>query len=380
MLDIQLFRKEKGGNPDLIRESQKRRFSDVKLVDKVIEIDNKWRRFRGRLDILNKYGKQCTGAIRKKMKEKKEEEEKEFTAPKDLDTFFKEKKFEELTVKQIKALKKHVEKIMAETKVEQSKSLLERTKTQCLIGNLVHESCVISDNEDNNGLVKKWGEPRTDKGLLNHVDIMEKLELMNCEAGSRVAGKRGYFLLGFLVELNLALQQYGITFLKKKGSTPIYPPFFMKRTAMQQVAQLEQFHEELYNVGETSKHTVSKKDKREGKNLKKDEEEIETEEKYLIATSEQPIAAYHIKERIGAKQLPIKYCGLSTCFRKEVGSHGRDTLGVFRVHQFEKIEQFCITSPKDGKSWDMFDSMIANSEAFYQSLGIPYRLVNIVSG
>ena len=102
--------------------------------------------------------------------------------------------------------------------------------------------------------------------------------------------------------------------------------------------------------------------------------------RYLIATSEQPIAAYHLNQWVDPPTLPFRYAGFSTCFRKEAGSHGRDTLGIFRVHQFEKIEQFCVTSPEDDASWNMFEEMIGHSEAFYQSLGIPYRIVNIVSG
>ena len=104
------------------------------------------------------------------------------------------------------------------------------------------------------------------------------------------------------------------------------------------------------------------------------------EDQYLIATSEQPICAYHANEWLNEKQLPIKYAGYSTCFRKEAGSHGRDQLGIFRVHQFEKIEQFVITSPENNESWDMQKEMIENSCEFYKSLGIPYRVVNIVSG
>ena len=101
-------------------------------------------------------------------------------------------------------------------------------------------------------------------------------------------------------------------------------------------------------------------------------EDTEQEEKYLIATSEQTIAAFHRDEWISAKSLPIRYAGYSTCFRQEVGSHGRDMLGIFRVHQFNKIEQFCITAP--GKSWEMFHEMIANAETYYKLLGIPYRV------
>lgn len=104
------------------------------------------------------------------------------------------------------------------------------------------------------------------------------------------------------------------------------------------------------------------------------------DDKYLIATSEQPISAFHSDEWFEApkEQLPIKYAGYSTCFRKEAGSHGKDTWGIFRVHQFEKVEQFCITEPE--KTWEMFEHMVSNSEEFYQSLSLPYRLIAIVSG
>jgi len=136
----------------------------------------------------------------------------------------------------------------------------------------------------------------------------------------------------------------------------------MTKTLMGQVAQLSQFDEELYKLGESSKSTTSD----------------QSEPKYLIATAEQPLAALHASEWLDPKELPIRYAGISTCFRQEAGSHGRDTRGIFRVHQFEKVEQFVITSPKD--SWQAFHDMISTSESFYQSLGIPFRVVSIVSG
>lgn len=136
------------------------------------------------------------------------------------------------------------------------------------------------------------------------------------------------------------------------------PPFFMLKEAMAKTAQLEQFDEELYKISEG-----------EGK---------EKDDKYLIATSEQPISALHEGEWLQDKDLPIKYAGYSTCFRKEAGSHGKDAWGIFRVHQFEKIEQFCFTKPED--SWKTFDDMINTAEEFYKSLEIPYQVVAIVSG
>jgi len=156
------------------------------------------------------------------------------------------------------------------------------------------------------------------------------------------------------------LINYGIEFLFNKGYTPNQPPFFLNRDQMAKTAQLSQFHEELYGVTESSGP------------------DQEDNLRYLIATSEQPLSAMHSNEWLQPNQLPIKYCGYSTCFRKEAGSHGRDAWGVFRVHQFEKIEQFIFCKP--GESWQHFDDMIATSEEFYQSLGLPYQVVSIVSG
>ena len=106
----------------------------------------------------------------------------------------------------------------------------------------------------------------------------------------------------------------------------------------------------------------------------------EGDDKYLIATSEQTLCAMHRGKWMDSRELPLRYAGFSTCFRKEAGSHGRDTLGIFRVHQFEKVEQFCATTNEGDASWKMMEEMLGNSEAFYQSLGLHYRVVSIVSG
>lgn len=323
------------------------------------------------MDVLNRYVKRVSGVVGKKMKAKEDQGPADLEVPEEwlvrddaLDALFKDKdKSEEslalLKVSQLRKLSKFLNDQVAETQ-ELMKSLEnDRQSALLLIGNIVHESCVVSDNEDNNGIVKEHGELRksTDElKLKNHVDIMRLLGGMHTEQGAVVAGNRGYFLTGELVRLNLALVNYGIDFLSKRGYTAIYPPYFMQQGIMAEVAQLEQFDEELYKVTG------------------------EGEDKYLIATSEQPIAAYHRGQWYDEKQLPLKYVGYSACFRKEVGSHGKDTLGIFRVHQFEKIEQFCVTNPKDNNSWEMLETMMKNSEEFYQSLGLAYRVVNIVSG
>ncbi|KAJ8985943.1 hypothetical protein NQ317_010700 [Molorchus minor] len=198
----------------------------------------------------------------------------------------------------------------------------------------------------------------------SHVDLIHMIDGMDGERGAVVSGGRGYYLTGPAVFLEHAVIQLALRILHKKSYKPLYTPFFMRKEIMQEVAQLSQFDEELYKV-------IGKGERAEDK---------EVEEKYLIATSEQPIAAFHRDEWIPENALPIRYAGISTCFRQEVGSHGRDTRGIFRVHQFEKVEQFCITSPFDNHSWRMMDEMISNAEEFCKLLEIPYRVVNIVSG
>ena len=176
----------------------------------------------------------------------------------------------------------------------------------------------------------------------------------------------------------MALINYGVEFLFQKGEhmvdfttlpcncqansisgySPNQPPFFLNLQQMAKTAQLSQFDEELYRVSESGSNSDS--------------------DKYLIATSEQPLSCLHSDEWLQPTELPIKYAGYSTCFRKEAGSHGRDAWGLFRVHQFEKVEQFVLCKPDD--SWQHFDEMMAISEEFYKSLHLPYRVVSIVSG
>lgn len=174
------------------------------------------------------------------------------------------------------------------------------------------------------------------------------------ERGVALAGARQYFLKGIGVRLQMALVNYGITFLASRGYTPLSVPFMMKQNIMAETAELAQFDEELYKVTGDG------------------------EDKYLIATSEQPISAYHRGEWINPKNLPYKYAGQSTCFRKEAGSSGRETWGIFRVHQFEKVEQFILCDPESSEKFH--EEMCELSEEFLKSLEIPYQVISIVSG
>mmetsp|Transcript_15075 Transcript_15075/g.40410 ORF Transcript_15075/g.40410 Transcript_15075/m.40410 type:complete len:448 (+) Transcript_15075:58-1401(+) len=332
MLDIKLFREEQGGSPEVVRESQRRRFADVAAVDRVIELDEQWRQARFRVDQLRKELNSLSKEIGKRMRAKEDTTE-------------------------LVAKSKETKACIADA--ESGVAALEADRDTVLksIGNLVPDSVLVSDNEDLNPVVRTWGEPAPVAApALNHVDLLHRIGGVEYARGVSVAGGRGYFLKGDGALLNLALVQYGMHFLVERGFTPVQPPYFMERDAMAKCAQLDDFDEQLYKVSG------------------------EGGDKYLIATSEQPMCAYHMNEWMDPKEIPVRYVGMSTCFRKETGSHGRDTLGIFRVHQFDKLEQFVVTSPEDNASWDMMEEMITNAESFYQSLGIPYRVVSIVSG
>merc|ERR1712187_1101575 len=160
------------------------------------------------------------------------------------------------------------------------------------------------------------------------------------------------------VLLNQALINYGLAFLSLRGYTALQPPFFMKKELMGKTAELADYDDVLYKVIED-----------------KDQPELD---KYLIATSEQPISAFHKGQFIDRSRFPLRYVGVSSCFRREAGSSGRDIRGIFRVHQFEKIEQFVYCDPQD--SWHEHEKMIKMAEEFWQSLGVPYHTVCIVSG
>lgn len=266
------------------------------------------------------------------------------------------------TISQIKQVRAKIDDAIVENEKQLIQVEANRNNALREVGNWLHESVPVSNDEDENKVERTWGNCET-KAKYSHVDLIVMIDGMNADKGAVVSGARGYFLTGPAVFLEHALIQHSLHSLFEKDYTPLYTPFFMRKEVMQEVAQLSQFDDELYKVV--------------GKGSEKTED---NDEKYLIATSEQPIAAYHRDEWLAENSLPIKYAGISTCFRQEVGSHGRDTRGIFRVHQFEKVEQFVLTSPHDNKSWEMMEEMIGNAEAFYQSLHIPYRVVNIVSG
>ena len=336
MIDLQLLQVEKGGNPEVVRESQRKRFASVELVDEVLSLYKTWVTLEFQLNQMQ----QEVNAIQKVITTKKKAKE-------DADAELAQKKEQDAKIADFKPKVAEAEREM-------------RLKAGT-IGNIVGDKVPVSETEDDNLVTKTWhpdgpnGQFEKKDHFLSHHEVMYRLDLFDTERGAKISGHRGFFLTGDGVDLNQALINYGLDFLRKKEYKKIMTPFMMRKEHMAKTAQLDQFDEELYKVTG------------------------DEDDKYLNATSEQPISAFHSNEWFDrpAEQLPIKYAGYSTCFRKEAGSHGKDTWGIFRVHQFEKIEQFCITDP--ASSWDMLDHMLANSEEFYQSLQIPYRVVAIVS-
>ena len=227
------------------------------------------------------------------------------------------------------------------------------TKLSLTLPNMVHESVPIGKDDIANKEIKKWGTiPTFDFDIKDHIDLTQNLDLVDLERAAKVSGARFYFLKNQLVRLNQALLQYALDFLTEKSYTPIQTPFLINRNAMEGAIIAQDFEDVIYK--------------------------IESEDLYLIGTSEHAVASMHSDEIIDGKKLPLRYAGVSTCFRKEAGAHGRDQKGIFRVHQFEKVEQFVFTRPED--SWKEHEKMLAIAEEFYQKIGIPYRIMLLSSG
>lgn len=219
--------------------------------------------------------------------------------------------------------------------------------------NLVHESVPVGSDETANREVTKWGSiPSFDFAARDHIDLTQSLNLVDLERAAKVSGARFYYLKNQLVRLNHGLLQFALDFLTERNYTPVQTPYMINRSSMEGAVIAADFEDVIYKV--------------EGEDL------------YLIGTSEHALASMHSDEIIEGKALPLRYAGVSPCFRKEAGAHGRDQKGIFRVHQFDKVEQFVFSRPED--SWKEHEKMLANVEEFYQKIEIPYRVMLLSSG
>jgi len=387
VLDISCFRASDDPDaigPEQVRAGQRARFKDEGLVDQVIAADEAWRKFQFKADCLKRLKNLAPRKIGARMKAK-DPGSPDATLPEGTTAGLIEKSMSKaenaeinavldpLGVAQLKALVDELKQMEATNKVDTAKALEDRQTYLRSIGNLVVPSVPVFEHEvdeatgiTNNVIERTIGPVNADfRRQYSHMDLLSMIDGVNYTKGAEISGARGYFLKGPGVALEQACMAFSHAFLCSRGSTFLSPPVFMNKEVMSEVAQLSQFDDELYKVVGKRGESGSAEDQ---------EEDV----KYLIATGEQPIAAYHRHERLKDKDLPKKYAGMSECFRQEVGSAGRDTKGIFRVHQFKKVEQFAITAPDD--SWRQFEEMIANAEGFCQALGLSYQVVNIVSG
>ncbi|MCX6688275.1 MAG: serine--tRNA ligase [Methanoregula sp.] len=219
--------------------------------------------------------------------------------------------------------------------------------------NILDESVPQGKDDNENVELKRVGTPRTfDFELKNHGQLAAENGWADFERATKCSGAGFYFLKGSLALLDLALQRFAIDLLAKKGFTPVIPPFMINRSSYEGVTDLDDFEKVMYK--------------------------IDGDDAYLIATSEHPIGAMYQDEIFEEKDLPLRLAGISPCFRREIGSHGLDTKGLFRVHQFSKVEQFVFCTPED--SWKIHEELLANAEEIFMALGLPYHVVNICTG
>ena len=323
MLDPKLI-KEK---PEMIRNMLKSRAVEFDL-DELIKTDEKRREFIIKTDELRKKKNQIGIRISEKKKAKEDAS---------------------LILAEMKNISSELTKLESEREEIENKYL----KLASTIPNLIHESVPVGIDDSANIEIKKWGNiPKFDFKVKDHIDISENLNLVDLERAAKVAGSRFYYLKNDLVRLNQALINFGLDFLAEKGYSLVQPPYMINRESMEGAVIAEDFEEVIYKVQE--------------------------EDLYMIGTSEHAMAAMHSREIIEGKNIPMKYAGISPCFRKEAGAHGRDQKGIFRVHQFDKIEQFIFSKPED--SWKEHEKMLEIAEEFYQKLGIPYRVMLLSTG
>ncbi len=326
MLDIKLVRE----NPEIVQKNLQKRGDPEKLemLNNLINYDKKWRNLLGQANELRHKRKKITTEVAN-LKKQKKDASKQIEKAKHIP-------------QQIKKLETQVSKYR-----ENADILLMK------LPNLLHETVPFGKDENDNVIEKLIGKPpKFGFKPKSHVEIASELGLIDFEHAAKVSGHGFYYLKGDLARLDFAIMTYTIDFLRDRDYTLIEPPLMMHRKPYLGVTDLEFFGDQLYK--------------------------IENDDLYLIATSEHPMAALNMDEVILQKDMPIKYVGISPCFRKEVGTHGKYTKGLFRVHQFNKIEQFIFCLPED--SWKFHEELQKNSEDLYNSLGLHYRVVNVCTG
>ena len=326
MLDMSMFRE----HADVLRADHDKREMPHDNIDEVIRLDQKWRQARFDVDQLRKKRNEAARGIAE--------------AKKSGDSAAADAILAEVASlgQEIDALSEKVDSCLAE-----------RDAIRMRVPNILHESVPIGEDDQKNTLHSLHGD-KTELGFeaRNHNDLIEMNNWVDLARGAKVTGSRFYFLQGDLARLEMALQSYSANFLMERGYTLVQPPLMMNREAYEGVTDLGDFETVMYG--------------------------IEPDKYYLIATSEHPLTAMRMDEIIEPSELPIKLVGVSSCFRREVGAHGLSDRGIWRVHQFTKIEQIVICKPDE--SWEHHEELLTNAVELWDSLGLHYRVVNICTG
>ncbi len=326
MLDIKLIRE----NPQLIRNNLEIRFEQEKIpiLEEVIQTDQEWRISLDQLNTL-RHEKNLLDKRIKALRSAGKDSQKDIGHSRGL-------------AAKIRGLEEEVRSVKEKLDADMLK-----------LPNLTHGSVPKGRTEEENAELRRWGgEPKFPFTPRDHINLGLQLDLFDLERGASVAGARWYYLKNQLVLLQMALMRFAMDKLVQHGFTPIYPPAMIRERVMQGAGFLPDGREDIYK--------------------------IEGEDLYAVGTSEQALAGLHEGEILEASQLPLRYGGISPCFRTEVGSHGRDTKGIFRVHQFEKVEMFAFTLPEE--SWGEHERMISIAEELFQDLKVAYRVVNVCTG
>lgn len=326
MLDIRVVRE----HPEAVKVSEKKRGRNPEIVDQVLKLDESWKKELKKVEELKHQRNVVSQEINQAKKNKKEKE----------------------AIKKIKEMKDVVDEIK-EREYNADNLLQQRNETLKKIGNILDKEVPAGKDEADNKELKKWGKiTKPSFPLKDHIELGSGLDLLDLDTASAVSGARFYYLKNEAVLLDLALQRFAVDVLLKHGFAMHWPPFMLNKAALEGGVNLTEFEDTIYK--------------------------IEGEDLYLIGTSEHPLLALKKDQVLQEQDLPQKIGGISTCFRKEAGAHGRDTKGIFRVHQFNKVEQIIICKPEDSAKY--FKEMQAISESIFQQLEIPYRVVSVCSG
>nr|MBA4405171.1 serine--tRNA ligase [Nanoarchaeum sp.] len=327
MFNINIIRE----NPDIVKENLRKKNQEDKevWVDTIVSSDKRWRELKQKADRLRNQRNILTEEIRKAKESNKK-----------IDNIIKE----------AKDIPKKIEQI--ESEMEELKQNIDSLLMR--LPNMLHESVPYGKTaEDNKPL--KFFLPNPKKHafeLRNHVDLLEKSNLANFDAGRDNAGQGFNYLIGDMAELDLSLQRYGVDYLIDRGFKLVGTPLLLNKKTIQGAVNFDDFRDVIYKV--------------EGEDL------------YLIGTGEHPLVSLYKNCTFNKKDLPIKICTVTPCFRKEIGGHGVDSKGVFRMHQFNKVEQVIICAPED--SYKYLEEMEGITESFFKSLKIPFRVISICSG